>query len=299
MLMPTIVLSILVFFVSGSSLTNTLPSLIMTVAICIYAFIKHKQSRFFLLFILFVLISGFIISTIAPGNQVRQEFSQKTDPIKAILLSFLNSFKWLVKWSINPCNIALWIFLIPIIYKMANQSKLSFKFPQLFIVCAFSIFASQWTPPLYAMGGISGGRQINVFFFTYYWLMLMILFYTLGYLSRKNKLRILYKIYEFIESKIIVSLLVFILVMLIGARGQGILSLTTFKSIISGKIQQYDIEMDNMINQLDIEHKDIVYVDKVLTIPSYLEGTGLSTNPNYWVNRGYAMYFDHDAVSLK
>ena len=291
--------ALLAFFVSGSSFTNTLPTLIILITICIYAFISNKNSRYKILFISIIFLIGFIIAFVAPGNSARQSFFEKTGAINSVFLSLKHAFSWLLTWIKNPCNLLVWIFLCPAIYSLAKSSKFKFKHPIIFIIFAFGLFSCQWTPPLYAMGGISGGRQLNVFFYSHYWFMLSILFYIFGYLSRKSSSVIPARSFSFIKTKAIAVFLVFAILFIIVARGQGMLSLVTTKSIVNGEVQEYHTEMNSMISQLEVEPQEVVYVDRIKTVPSFFGEPDIQGHSIYWVNTAYARYFGHGAVIAK
>lgn len=45
----------------------------------------------------------------------------------------------------------------------------------------FGLYASQYTPPLYAMGYIGSGRQINIYCYSSYWCIFAILYYWINW----------------------------------------------------------------------------------------------------------------------
>ena len=166
-----VLLSLLALVIAGGNYASLLPTTIILFFVTLGAFVKRKSQPFIGLSVIFLLlIAGFAVSILAPGNALRQATSLSMNPIKAIIKSLLQCFGYLVHWTNIYIFIAL-ILLTPAFVYLAKRSRHEFKFPVIICVFFFGIFASSESPTFYAQ---SNGGAARVFDICFYMMLLCI-----------------------------------------------------------------------------------------------------------------------------
>ncbi|MCM1025740.1 MAG: hypothetical protein NC432_04855 [Roseburia sp.] len=128
----------------------------------------------------------------APGNQVRAAHyvGWGYPPVEAVLRSFLEAFLHLGEFS-GWITVAVMALFVPIIWYMLGKTEFSFRFPALVLVVSFCLYATGFTPTLYAMGHGGYGRVLNCVKITYQILLILNEVYCLGwlrgYLAKRGK----------------------------------------------------------------------------------------------------------------
>lgn len=166
-----VLLSLLAFFIAGGNYASLLPTAIILFFVTVGAYIKRKLQPYIGLTVIFVLlILGFLLSILAPGNALRQATSPGMAPVKAIIKSLLQCFGYLVHWTNIYIFIAL-IALTPVFVYLAKRCSHEFKFSIIICVIFFGIFASSESPTFYAQ---SNGGAARVFDICFYMMLLCI-----------------------------------------------------------------------------------------------------------------------------
>lgn len=137
---------------------------------------RHKLLYFI---ILGFLIVSFIINAAAPGNSVRAEGCNGMPAIKAIIMSILYSGAFIGEWTHLP-QIVFSVFITPFLFNTARNTNYKFKHPFIAVITSFLCFATQFTPTLFAMGSVGAGRQRNIYYYSYYLLVIFNIFYICG-----------------------------------------------------------------------------------------------------------------------
>lgn len=78
---------------------------------------------------------------------------------------------------VNLPQIVLFAIAGVFFYCLPDRRILPFQHPVLASTLIFGLYASQYTPPLYAMGYIGSGRQINIYCYSSYCAFFAILYY--------------------------------------------------------------------------------------------------------------------------
>lgn len=71
-------------------------------------------------------------------------------------------------------------------YILTKNSKYKFQYPFIVFVLSVLVFATQLTPPLYAMNSVGSGRQVNIYYYSYYIFMSFNIFYIIGWINQKT-----------------------------------------------------------------------------------------------------------------
>ena len=194
----TICLCLVALFIAGGNYVSLLPTMIIMVLLIFYyaykGILKEESAKYVLIIlatVFAVLLVGFMISTMAPGNALRQATSWKISPIKAVLKSILQNTGYCLYWN-GIWSLLYFLFLTPIYIRIIEKCKFTFRHPMLVSCLMFGIYCSTSCPTFYAQ---NNGGAARVFCLVYYIMMLtlsMIYFYLLGAgynrLLRKDKI---------------------------------------------------------------------------------------------------------------
>lgn len=293
-----ILASFLAIIIGGGNYTTALITTIMMALILIYI-IKNKitYKSLYITIMLFLLIS-FVISIIAPGNSVRAAQEMPGRPaILAIILSMYHAFVSLGIWTKLP-QIILFISVTPLLFFISKNVQFSFKYPFAAIVFSFLCFSAQLTPPLFAMSTIGSGRQINIYYYSYYLLMLFNIFYICGWLNHKKIIDIS-SAKKLITKNIVPISVTLLLLFVAGCFQYGINTLTsadTALSILNGSVYEYDKEYYASVEQITSGNTSIKDID---TVPDFLNKLWIERDSEFWINRKLAEYFNVDKIELK
>lgn len=242
----------LAFLIGGGNYSTALfTSCIMVVALFFLTRQRvDKLWQYYLVF--FILILCFAISFVAPGNAVRAETMKDAyGPVKAIVASVLQFFLYIGEWTKLP-QIILFIFVSPFLYSIACRTEFDFKYPLLVLIFTFLCFSTQLTPAFYGMGGPGVGRQVNIYYYSYYLLILFNIFYLSGYAARKNIINIDTSLVS--NAKHLLPTVIILAALFIsGCIGVGLDNMTSVKvwnAISSGEAWQYEQEYIELMERI-------------------------------------------------
>ena len=172
-------------FLGGGNLVTAFGTLLVLVCVlCLLAIMKSRQWRALLLPLAF-LLAGFLVSVCAPGNSVRQQ--SMGDPLPAPLAVLRAVQEAVLQFDKNltlPILLAL-VFLLPVLWNAAANAHLSFRWPLLFFVFTFGLYAAQFCPTWYALKQAGPARLLDIIFYSAFFWMAVNLFYFLGWLQRR------------------------------------------------------------------------------------------------------------------
>ncbi|MCD8026954.1 MAG: hypothetical protein LUF33_08575 [Clostridiales bacterium] len=128
------------------------------------------------------------------------------------------------------------------------------------------------------------------------------IFYICGWINKRySEITNIKKLTKF-SSKHLVSLtLAFVLLFVSGSFNHGIKELTsvdTFIAAITGTVNQYDYEYNEVLNVLESDD-EVCEIDDIETVPDFFSSLGISESSDYWINQHLARYFDKEEVVLK
>lgn len=172
-------------FLGGGNLVTAFGTLLVLVCVlCLLAIMKSRQWRALLLPLAF-LLAGFLVNVCAPGNSVRQQ--SMGDPLPAPLAVLRAVQEAVLQFDKNltlPILLAL-VFLLPVLWNAAANAHLSFRWPLLFFVFTFGLYAAQFCPTWYALKQAGPARLLDIIFYSAFFWMAVNLFYFLGWLQRR------------------------------------------------------------------------------------------------------------------
>ncbi len=179
-------LCVLGLFLGGGNLVTAFGTLlILACVLCLLALCKNRRWRVLVLPFL-CLAAGFAINVCAPGNRVRQAAEGGT-PLFAPLAVWRAIQEAVLQFDKNltlPILLAL-VFLAPVLWNAAANAHLSFRWPLLFFVFTFGLYAAQFCPTWYALKQAGPARLLDIIFYSAFFWMAVNLFYFLGWLQRR------------------------------------------------------------------------------------------------------------------
>lgn len=304
----TISCVILGVILGGGNFITALSSLFILFLVIAYLIYKKDKRVFFVGIVFIVFLTGFMISVMAPGNAVRQSsYTDHPGIIGSIIQSFFFSISEIYEFTTIPV-VLFALMLFPLLSKVAKASKLSFKHPLLFLAVTFVTFTTQFTPTVYAWGGLGDKRIINIIFYFYLLLILANLFYLGGFVTQKYGYKP-QKSIEFIKkTRNFVAVIALSLVVIIFAAfnnkkhpdwydGTGLASASAIHSLYTGEAQQYDKENNERIKILTDKSIHNVTFEPLSVTPYCLHYGDLTQDPDFmWSNKPMREYFDKNYV---
>ena len=131
-----------------------------------------------------VLVAGFLISVVAPGNQVRQATVEPPiGAVDAVCRSIEQAWADVLEWFSWPI-LLVFLLMIPLLWALTSKVKFTFPLPVVFSVFTFLLFAAQNAPHFYAVSTSGPERLRSIVFYSFFWLLLLNLWYWLGWLRR-------------------------------------------------------------------------------------------------------------------
>lgn len=173
---------LLAFLLGDGNMVTALFSLVVLVLLMIGLVIRRNQRVWQLILPLLV----FAVNILSPGNALRSESYPNTPGvIGAIELSFYYSLRSVQQWLTPAVAIPLAV-LFPILARAAGRTQFLFRYPLLFSLGTFTVYTTQYTPPVYAMGVAGEERIADVIWYAFLWLCVINLFYWGGWLVRRG-----------------------------------------------------------------------------------------------------------------
>lgn len=288
---------ILAIIIGGGNYTTALTTTVILIITTILLIFYKQKNLIPYVVVCILLLTSLIISAMAPGNNIRAATCEGMNPIKSIIYSIFYSFVYFGNWTQLP-QLVLFIFATPILYKVSKSVNYKFKYPIIAIILSFLVFATQLTPSLYAMSSIGSGRQINIYYYSYYLFMLFDIFYICGWLNHRSIIK--FEIgNNFNKNTAIITLLCLLIVFIAGSFPHSIKQLTSIDtglSIINGNVKLYDNQYKKIIKDINNGKTSINDIDANV---DFLNNFGITSDSSYWVNKQIQNYFNTNNISKK
>lgn len=179
-----IVMGVLAVFLAGGNYVSLLPTMIILFGLWMVLLYEKKGSRTIGIGItLGLLLAGFAVSALAPGNQVRQDGMWKISAIEAILKSLRQgvrySFVWIGIWWLIGA-----LILLPFLWRSYQKCKFRFPWPVVVIGLTYGIFCSMSCPLFYTMNSTGPARAVSIVYYGFILATFFCYYYFLGYVHR-------------------------------------------------------------------------------------------------------------------
>ena len=295
-----VLLLILAAILAGGNYSTGLFCCEMMVVAVFYTLFKNNPKKWAVILLAAGMIYLFSVSTMAPGNSIRAAKTTNAGAWQACVLSLYFACVKMGQWTGIP-QLVFFLAITPILYHLALLSPWKFRMPILVFFFTFCLYASQMTPPIFGMSNIGAGRQINIYYYSYYLFWAFNIFYACGWILQKYPTLIndfqLSELSGKFRMQCVSALMV---VFLLGSFSYGFFNMTTFKTLSavqSGMAAQYDKEYDAIVEVLESDAPEVA-IPEVKTTNDFLKKLNLSKNPKASVNSGLAEYYGKTQVSL-
>lgn len=160
--------------------------------VCAIAYGISKKNRRLILMLSLMLVAfgaGMAISVAAPGNAVRQadvlaSGYTPSGPVRAVVLSLALGGAMAIGWFDIACVVII-AFVALFVGPALRKTEWQFRYPLLVVAFLFCVFASQFTPSVYAATSPGPYRLRNVAYFVYLLLVAVSAAYVTGWAQRK------------------------------------------------------------------------------------------------------------------
>ncbi|MDD6070688.1 MAG: DUF6056 family protein [Clostridiales bacterium] len=301
----------LAVLIAGGNYVSALLTMELTVLLTICSFCKRKKVTGKLLAVFGVTLAGFLVNCLAPGNAVRQASFEAWSPVRAILYSFHEAYRYMVEWS-GPLLLLGLVFLMPFLWRLPiKKIGKGVLFYPLIIGIGVCLFASSFTPTLYAYGAAGAGRIQNIRYFL--WIVFCILaeFSVICWIKQmidtcEERTGTFDRLMRNIYTKYAIGFFALILFcgvffaanLIITDDGQNMTSILAAKSLLSGEARQYDREMKERIELL-LGEENKVTLAPLSAQPELLLWEDIKEEPSDWVNTVVAKFYRKDEVVLQ
>ena len=182
----TVLTAIFSFLVGGSNFVTSLTSSVIMGLVLIYCVIWKRDRLLAPLLGFLIMCAALIISAVAPGNAIRQEYFQSMNPILAIVTSFEYGIVF-VQLVIGAHVWVAFACVAPLLYKIAKNASIAFRYPGLVTAVLYGIYVSTFTPNLYSWSSFGPARVININYFAFLFFLLFSITYWCGWIARNPR----------------------------------------------------------------------------------------------------------------
>lgn len=296
---------ILTILVSGGTYVTLIGMLLCYLFAAAWFCYKKHPNRWIVLGGTFLYLAGFLLNVLAPGNQKRLSVvteATNLSAIEAILASLKEAAEYVMKNTLIS-SVILGLLLLPLFTSIVKKKKFRFPLPLLVTLISFGVFAAQFTPTMYTIGIIGPGRIQNIYRWTLYiWLYGNELYWTgwilrkAGWLNKEQKneepLEKSYLLPGWIAGGMLLCFAMYIW------GGDTLTTVSAVKSLRCGGAQSYYAEYKERLAVLEDDTvKDVVF-ESYSYFPYLLFFGDITENPEDWVNRSMAAYYNKDSVVI-
>lgn len=293
-------------FLAGGNYVSFLPCLLLLVTIMAMLCIKRDKRAWGVGLLVAAMLLGFLISALAPGNQVRQADMWKIPAWKAVLKSLLQGVRYFWAWTRGWWLLGA-VVITPFLWKGLKQISFRFPLPILVIGYIYGIFCSMSCPTFYTMNSTGPARAVAIVYYGYMIISFLCYGYLLGYIQKKwlercqRKCQIEEQIKVEPKKCPIAVIVLSSIVLLLGLQiwNGGAASTTTAKAwklLATGEAAAYEQEYQERLKILEDDSvKDVVF-EPYEHRPEMLYVGDISGDVNEPTNVRVALYFHKNSV---
>lgn len=240
----------------------------------------------------------FAVSMLSPGNQVRQDAA--TEPmgvVGAVVMSIIQAGKDCLEWP-NLVDVLVLLLLIPVIWGLTGKIKFSFPLPLLVSLFTFLLFAAQNAPHYYAMSEGGPERLRSIVYYAFYWLVLLNLWYWLGWFRRAVLPRVKHGETLLHRCWAAVPVLMVLLAACLGLYRNDLTSVQAAASLADGSAAAYHQEQVDRLEVLQDPTVTDAALEPIRSRPPLLYNTDITTDPADWRNNLVRMFYHKNSVVL-
>lgn len=259
-----LLLIILAAFLGGGNYVSLLPSLLILVTLTVYLILRRSKKGVGAGILMAVLLTGLMISGMAPGNQLRQDGMWKRPAWNAILLSILQGIRYLDAWT-GKWWLLVAILLTPLFWATYKKISYSFSRPIMVLGYLFGIFCSMSCPLYYTMGSSGPARALAVVYYGFIGFTFAGYYYLLGYFyrcwERGNYRSCVDERIKRLGQMVIITIFgLFVLMQIVSERVLECTSVRAVQLLFTGEAAAYEEEYQERLRILEDETiQDVIF----------------------------------------
>ncbi len=271
---------------------------------------KEKKKCLPLFLVAAAITAGFILNVTAPGTAVRQATCLDRPGVAGtILLSVSNVLVYMTDW-LHPFFLVCLAAAVPSAWGVARNFRkatgFSYPCPLAAVIGAGAVMAALYCPSNYAQGFSGNYRLINVTYFIFVILMLILLVYLLGWISVKLENQGFSPVVKSLGEAAgriswkSATIYVFVFLVFLYPVRERLSGFNALTSLVNGKAARYDREADGRDALLTAADEDEVIELEPFTVkPKVLFFEDIDPSPDNWKNQAVAEYYGVKGVILK
>ena len=305
---------ILAVMIGGGNYSTSLSILLFMVlfylAVGVYG-IELLKRAFVRTWYLFLLEGGsFLACILAPGNTVRLagNFGGATRSAGwAVGMSLVRSATNIYSWT-NVKIILMLVLILPFAWQAVQGAGFDFRWPALFTLSTFGLYASQITPTMYVDGTTGGGRMAAILYYSYHIWLVGNTCYWVGWICKRRRkwpalVERFFSAAALLARKYLIPYCAVIGIVLAGVIYcfdlKEISSYRAYRDWRQGWTRQYALEWRERLEVLHDEGVKQVEFAPLSVCPETILYTDLQDENGYtWVNKACAEYYDKEYVRI-
>ena len=288
--------------IGGANFATSLSTILLVALILGYYWVTDRKKVARVWYIWVVMVAGLLVAVTSPAINRRLDANfdgQTGSAVDAVIMSFVRTAQNVYSWTGGKMVILL-VLIAPFLWKAVKQMDCKFRFPGIFTVLTFGVYASQVTATPYLDGSTGGCRMGAILYYAYFVWLIANVGYWLGWLSRRERLSMVDTAFLWVGKygAVYCAIVGAILVCFIGATE---LKSTTFykayRSLKQGWAQAYAAAWEE---RLELLHDDSVREVRVKLLDQYPEMIVYTDIQEefLWVNDACATYYGKDCVEV-
>ena len=186
--------ALLAAFVAGGNFVTALVAAEVLAAVLVGLIVRGRRSALAVMPSFGLMVVGLAVSLAAPGNEVRQQTQFPEDAMgvwDTIWHSALSAFQYLQQWS-TGIVLLLVAFAVPVAIHVGRRAAARgwrFPLPGLVAIGSVALFGTSFTPTFWAQSSVGPGRVQNCRFEIFVVLLLVDVFWAVGWLMARERAR--------------------------------------------------------------------------------------------------------------
>ena len=286
--------------VGGSNYVSALLATLICGLFLLWFLVKERDKLLPALPAVLALAACFAVSFLAPGNQGRQStIDEPMSPAGAVLCSILKAGQDCLAWPSVPI-LLVGLLMIPVVWGLTERVKFSFPLPLAFSVFTFLLFAAQNAPHFYAVSTSGPERLRSIVFYSFFWLLLLNLWYWLGWLRRAVLPRLAggEKLLRRGRALAAVPLALLLLTALAGSWPGDLTGVEAARALADGSARSYWEQQTDRLEVLRDPAVADVYLEPITVGPPLLDNGDITADPLNWKNNGLRIFYHKNSVVL-
>lgn len=289
----------------GANFVTTLQGLLIVLSLVALGILLRIRRTILLIPSLLIYTFAFYKNVSAPGNNVRNAILRGSGlgmgPLSAVMQSFAEAFRHMGSFT-GWRTLAVMVLLAPIIWQAVQKLNFRYRFPGLFLLWSFCLYATGFTPSLYSLGHAGLSRTLNAVKITYQLLLIINEVYWIGWICEKRRQA---------EKSFMIGGVPFLFYPIMGMIMLGIFAIspkinkednyssyTAYHYVHTGEAYNFYREYLKRVNTIKNSGSEVV-VEPYYYRPWILSVGDLGEDPTQEANMAIARWYNKEAISCR